>query len=213
MRGVADDTLTRMAAATTVSTETARIADAVVTSTAELSSAIAAISENADRGLSMARSAVSEAERTNMTIHSLYEAAERIGSVVSLISQIAAQTNLLALNATIEAARAGEAGKGFAVVATEVKALATQTSRCVPPKTFLDKSRPSRTRPRVQSKKSRRSPAASRISRRLRQRLPPPWRHRPPPPARSQPTFRPLCATPPGCRMKCDRCRMQRNRA
>ena len=56
-------------------------------------------------------------------------AADRIGDVVKLITDIAGRTNLLALNATIEAARAGEAGKGFAVVAGEVKALATQTAR------------------------------------------------------------------------------------
>jgi methyl-accepting chemotaxis protein len=62
-------------------------------------------------------------------VQSLAEAAQKIGDVVKLISEIAAQTNLLALNATIEAARAGEAGRGFAVVASEVKALATQTSK------------------------------------------------------------------------------------
>jgi methyl-accepting chemotaxis protein len=76
----------------------------------------------------MARSAVADTERTSKTMRSLDEAAERIGSVVGLISKIAAQTNLLALNATIEAARAGESGRGFAVVAAEVKSLATQTS-------------------------------------------------------------------------------------
>ena len=77
----------------------------------------------------MARSAVSEAEHAGGAINSLAEAAERIDSIIGLISQIAAQTNLLALNATIESARAGEAGRGFAVVANEVKALAGQTSQ------------------------------------------------------------------------------------
>ena len=77
----------------------------------------------------MAQTAVGDTRRTQQAIRSLEEAAERIGSVIGLISTIAAQTNLLALNATIEASRAGDAGKGFAVVASEVKALANQTSR------------------------------------------------------------------------------------
>jgi methyl-accepting chemotaxis protein len=100
-----------------------------VAATEELSNSILEIGQQTARGLKMARSAVADTERTNKTIRSLDEAAERIGSVVGLISKIAAQTNLLALNATIEAARAGDAGKGFAVVAAEVKALANQTSR------------------------------------------------------------------------------------
>ncbi|WP_413207338.1 methyl-accepting chemotaxis protein [Rhodospirillum sp. A1_3_36] len=76
----------------------------------------------AEEGGSRARSAVE-----NVT--GLVESANRIGDVVTLITDIASQTNLLALNATIEAARAGEAGKGFAVVAHEVKNLANQTAK------------------------------------------------------------------------------------
>jgi methyl-accepting chemotaxis protein len=53
---------------------------------------------------------------------------EKIGGIVTVISDLADQTNLLALNASIEAARAGEHGRGFAVVAEEVSRLADRSS-------------------------------------------------------------------------------------
>src|SRR5260370_19757704 len=97
--------------------------------TEELSAAIRQIYGQATRSVAMAREACSRADQTNSTMRSLRDAVEKIGSVVGLISDIAAQTNLLALNATIEAARAGEAGKGFAGVASEGQSLATPTSQ------------------------------------------------------------------------------------
>jgi methyl-accepting chemotaxis protein len=101
----------------------------VASATEELSSSITEISRQVQDSARIASEAVDQARRTNDRVGELSKAASRIGDVIELINTIAGQTNLLALNATIEAARAGEAGRGFAVVASEVKALAEQTAK------------------------------------------------------------------------------------
>ena len=128
MRDGANDTFNRMAVASAASAETTHRVEITSEATEELSESIQIIGEEATRGLETAKAAVGNTQRTQQTILSLNNTAERIGSIVNIISAIASRTNLLALNATIEAARAGDAGKGFAVVASEVKALAKQTS-------------------------------------------------------------------------------------
>ncbi len=95
----------------------------------ELAASIGEISRQAETATVVVRQASDNARETDGIIAGLSRAADRIGDVVALIKAIAEQTNLLALNATIEAARAGEAGRGFAVVASEVKQLASQTSK------------------------------------------------------------------------------------
>jgi methyl-accepting chemotaxis protein len=119
--------LTTMVAA--ASEETSTNVQSVASATEELSSSVNEIGRQVQESARMANEAVDQARRTNDRVGELSKAAARIGDVVELINTIAGQTNLLALNATIEAARAGEAGRGFAVVASEVKALAEQTAK------------------------------------------------------------------------------------
>jgi methyl-accepting chemotaxis protein len=101
----------------------------VAAASEELTASISEISRQVAQSSKITTKAVEDARRTDAIVRALAEGAEKIGTVVGLITNIASQTNLLALNATIEAARAGDAGKGFAVVASEVKSLATQTGK------------------------------------------------------------------------------------
>ncbi|MGI6149641.1 MAG: methyl-accepting chemotaxis protein [Limnochordia bacterium] len=74
---------------------------------------------------------VQSSSQTQAAVSLVSEAAQSMGVVLEIISEVAEQTNLLALNAAIEAARAGEQGRGFAVVAEEVRKLAEQTQDSV----------------------------------------------------------------------------------
>ncbi|MDQ7246466.1 protoglobin domain-containing protein [Dongia sedimenti] len=129
MSSVAEEATRQATAVAAASEETTQNVQTVASATEELSASIGEIGNRISESSRIVGEAVSQADDTNHRVAGLSEAAQKIGEVVRLISDIAGQTNLLALNATIEAARAGDAGKGFAVVASEVKQLATQTAR------------------------------------------------------------------------------------
>ncbi|WP_119168958.1 methyl-accepting chemotaxis protein [Algihabitans albus] len=103
--------------------------ETVAAASEELGASIQEITRQVNKQRELAGEAAKDAKASDAEVRRLADSAQKIGDVVSLITDIAEQTNLLALNATIEAARAGEAGKGFAVVASEVKNLASQTAK------------------------------------------------------------------------------------
>lgn len=124
--GAATMQATAVAAASEQATENVR---AVAGATADLSTAMNEVGSQIGQSGERIRAVTEQARQTDQGMKTLGAAAESIGTVANVISDIAAQTNLLALNATIEAARAGESGRGFAVVAQEVKELAAQTAK------------------------------------------------------------------------------------
>jgi len=129
MSGTAAETAAQSSAVASAAEVAASNVNTVAAAAEELGSSVQEIGRQVDGSATIARQAVTDADRTGVLVHELSDTVAQIGDVVGLISSIAGQTNLLALNATIEAARAGEAGKGFAVVAAEVKELAGQTAR------------------------------------------------------------------------------------
>ncbi|WP_300671853.1 methyl-accepting chemotaxis protein [Desulfoluna sp.] len=100
----------------------------VAGATEVMNASLTGISQNSGMARTITAQAVDKTKDTAVKVRALGAAADEIGKVTEVITNISDQTNLLALNATIEAARAGEAGKGFAVVANEIKALAMQTA-------------------------------------------------------------------------------------
>jgi len=128
MADTASQTKTKSDSVAMESSNTSANVMTIASATEELSSSVSEISRQVAHSAGVARHAVQKANHTNQMVGSLANAAQKIGEVVKLITDIAGQTKLLALNATIEAARAGEVGKGFAVVANEVKELAKQTT-------------------------------------------------------------------------------------
>jgi methyl-accepting chemotaxis protein len=129
MSATAEETSRQSTAVAAASEQATANVQTIAAATEELSASVSEIVTQVTKSSTIAAKAVEEAHRSNATMGTLVQAAQKIGDVVKLITDIANQTNLLALNATIEAARAGDAGKGFAVVASEVKSLAGQTGK------------------------------------------------------------------------------------
>ncbi|MGA9089641.1 MAG: HAMP domain-containing methyl-accepting chemotaxis protein [Bradyrhizobium sp.] len=125
----ANETSAKASAVASAASQASTSVQTVASSAEEMTTSIGTISRRVTDATQRAEGVAAQARTSRDTIHTLSEAAEKIGAVVQIVQAIASQTNLLALNATIEAARAGEAGKGFAVVASEVKNLAHQTSK------------------------------------------------------------------------------------